>query len=317
MAEMSFARDSRSWLRMFPLLVAVPVLFLGCGNRGQRSEGPRQHQAGVSLNQAPAGQPPGERGAKQGGAVPDPVSSPKLSRDPVADTSEVLSDPAFPFGKPEAGAPPPRAAPFDTMHAVALVKARAWLKCVAEGPAIPYLDFEGKTIAVMFHFRVDGESFPTEYRTAMKDATAPSVPGRSGYAHVLVSASYDYAPVVTFGPGLSEYYVACEARRRYVMERFSASNPILRRIYTGSAWPGMDVWFDFKFDGREVVIGAFQSAPMDAKTFLRRMRQDVRAVRKHVPDEAETSANDTSAVGQHPTRGSREEWARSLDSRKR
>jgi len=139
---------------------------------------------------------------------------------------------------PEAGSNPPNAVPFETARKVALTLAANEFPGAKLGTAIPYLDEDGNTVAWMFHFRTDGKAFPG-YDQVAADVQAERLTltpntdvsrWRSRYAHILVSARRDRAPVIRFGYGTSEYYAIAaraEARARQTL----GSDARLSRVY--------------------------------------------------------------------------------------
>lgn len=139
---------------------------------------------------------------------------------------------------PETGTTPPNAVQFDTVRAVALNWAAAEYPGAKLGTAIPYLDENGNTVAWMFHFRIDGKSFPG-YDQVAADVQAERLTltpntdmskWRSRYAHILVSARRDQAPVICFGYGTSVYY-AIAAKALAHAEQSLGSGARLSRIY--------------------------------------------------------------------------------------
>ncbi|HTW90266.1 MAG TPA: FlgD immunoglobulin-like domain containing protein [bacterium] len=124
---------------------------------------------------------------------------------------------------PETGSTPPNAVSFDTVRAVALNWAAAEFPGAKLGAAIPYVDENGNTVAWMFHFRIDGKSFPAydqvaaDVQAERKTLTVNHDLSRwhSKYGHILVSARRDQAPVISFGYGTSVYYaIAANALER-------------------------------------------------------------------------------------------------------
>ena len=139
---------------------------------------------------------------------------------------------------PETGSTPPNAVPFETARSVALSRAATEFPGAKLGTAIPYVDEDGNTVAWMFHFRTDGTTFP-DYSQVADDVQAERQTltantdlsrWRSKYAHILVSARRDRAPVIRFGYGTSEYYaIAAKALAR--AQKSLGADARLSRIY--------------------------------------------------------------------------------------
>jgi hypothetical protein len=115
---------------------------------------------------------------------------------------------------PEAGTTPANAVTYEQAERVALNRAQREWPGARPGTVVPYVDESGAAAAWMFHFRVDGKPMG-EYDEVADEVLA----GRSGigpntdlrrwtspYAHILVSARVDRAPVVRLGYGASEFY---------------------------------------------------------------------------------------------------------------
>ena len=118
------------------------------------------------------------------------------------------------LGLPEPGRTPENVVPFDVVQAVAQNRVGSLWPKTAMGLVIPCQDYDGATVAYMFHFRIDGKPFPADYDQVVQEdredingfQNAPHVAPPSGkfrYAHVLVSARADRTPVITWGEGLS------------------------------------------------------------------------------------------------------------------
>jgi len=139
---------------------------------------------------------------------------------------------------PQTGSTPPNAVPFETARNVALTRAATEFPGAKLGRAIPYVDEDGNTVAWMFHFRTDGKAFPADDQVAA-DVQAERQTltvntdlsrWRSKYAHILVSARRDRAPVICFGYGASDYYaIAATARAR--AEQSLGPDARLSRVY--------------------------------------------------------------------------------------
>jgi len=166
---------------------------------------------------------------------------------------------------PSPGTEPTGAVPYAVAQQVAVLRAEAVWRGLASGPVIPYQDYEGRTVAYMFHFRVDGNSFPPDYEQAVREsredilqfeATAGGrvVPptGRFRYGHVLVSARYDRAPVLAYGEGLSEFYSTGWHAREVAAAKLGVSAPKLNRVLF--VWP--TTFFEFAGNGQSVVLHA-------------------------------------------------------------
>ena len=179
--------------------------------------------------------------------------------------AEALQDYIPDLAVPSAGVEPVGAVPYAVIQQVAVLRAEAVWRKVASGPVIPYQDHEGRTIAYMFHFRVDGNSFPPDYEQAVREsredilqfeATAGGrvVPptGRFRYGHVLVSARYDRAPLLTYGEGLSEFYSTGWQAREAAAAKLGTPVPELSRVLF--VWP--TTFFEFTGNGQTVVLHA-------------------------------------------------------------
>jgi hypothetical protein len=175
---------------------------------------------------------------------------------------------------PEPGSRPEYVVPFEIVREAALNRANAVWKTLSEGTVIPYQDADGRTVAYMFHFRVDGRPFPSNYAQVVQEAredldrfeatrregthgrsenervTPPS--GRFRYAHVLASARYDRAPVLAWGEGLSEFYATALNARTEAAGLLGTPDPSLKRIYF--TWPL--TWYEFEGNDRAVVLHA-------------------------------------------------------------
>jgi hypothetical protein len=257
--------------------------------------------------------------------------------------SAALPDSPFPFGKPSAGEPPPDAVPFDTIRAVALSTARQEgmfrgppeSRARGEGPAIPYVDFEGKTTAYVFNFRIDGKSFPSNYEQVARDiledqahypaagrippkkvGNARSIaeaPGRIfadfRYAFVLVSATYTSTPLVAFGNGVSEFYTQGEKVLQKARELLSVDRPTLKRIYSG----GDERLYEFEGGGRSVVIPAFAvSLWEDASAFRSETKKLLEDTRARSDQDTSGAGSDREALTQQRLRKARAEWDKIL-----
>jgi hypothetical protein len=166
------------------------------------------------------------------------------------------------LGLPELGKKPNNAVPFETVREVALNRVNSLWRAVAMGPVIPYQDYDGATVAYMFHFRVDGKPFPADFEQAVSEDRAdidgfqnaehvapPS--GKFRYAHVLVSARADRTPVITWGEGLTEFYRTGRKAQSQAAGVLAAASPVLRRMYF--TWPV--TYFVFEA-GRSIVMHA-------------------------------------------------------------
>jgi hypothetical protein len=128
---------------------------------------------------------------------------------------------------PEPGTLPSSPADFSLVQSLALRKAGAEWPQAVPGPVVPYLDPSGATIAYMFHFTTDGRTWPGFEKAAadIREEAGRLTPNvdltswTSRYGYVLVSASYDQAPVLTFGYGTSDYCAVGQELMQRAMER--------------------------------------------------------------------------------------------------
>ena len=179
-----------------------------------------------------------------------------------------------PLTLPTAGNTSVYSVSFDTIRDLALRKAKKVWRAARDGPPIPFVDYNGNTVAYMFNFRVDGQPFPTKYDVAVREDSADlaqfrafvgvlqkrsiSTPGerftpptgRFRYAHVLVSARYDRSPVLAWGEGLSEYYRTGLRVKQEAARILGVRDPILKNMVL--TWPLY--WFEFEAGDRAIVI---------------------------------------------------------------
>lgn len=128
---------------------------------------------------------------------------------------------------PEPGTTPPNSVDFNVIQGLALRKALAEWPQAAPGPAVPYLDPSGATAAWMFHFTTDGRAWPgfEQVEADVWEEAKGLTPNvdltnwTSKYGYVLVSASYDQAPILTFGYGTSDYCAVGQELMRQALER--------------------------------------------------------------------------------------------------
>jgi len=205
---------------------------------------------------------------------------------------------------PGPGTAPEHAVPSGVVREVALRRAHEVWSQVREGPVIPYVDYEGQTIAYMFHFRVDGQSFPADYgqavrentddvsrfrtATAARQAKREALPagerttppsGRFRYTHILVSARYDRAPILEWGEALSEFYSTAWKMRSEAGEILHAQNPRLSRIVF--TWP--ETWYEFEAAGKSIVMHShLASRHSSTADFMARMRSSEAETRQRL-----------------------------------
>ncbi len=164
---------------------------------------------------------------------------------------------------PQPGHPPDEAVSFKTVQEVCANLVRAYWPTVEPGPVIPYCDYDGATIAYMFHFRIDGKPFPADYDQVVREDRedingfqhAPHVAPPSGkfrYAHVLVSARADRTPLIAWGEGLSEFYRTGLKAQSQAAGLLGDAHPVLCRMYF--TWPV--TYFVFEAAGRTIVMHA-------------------------------------------------------------
>jgi hypothetical protein len=187
---------------------------------------------------------------------------------------------------PPAGSQPDNAVAFAVAARVAGFRADATWPGAIQGTAVPYQDYDCNTVAWMFHYRVDGQPFPADYEQVVREgqedvtrfeaalATEPdagSAPptGRFRYAHVLVSARADRAPVLAWGEGLSEFYTRLEPSRASAAQLLGGEPGLTRIIADGLA-----SWFEFSSGSRSVVIHShLPTVSEDAAGFFAEHRQ--------------------------------------------
>ncbi len=196
---------------------------------------------------------------------------------------------------PETGTTPPSAVPYETIRSVALNRADAEFPGARLGTAVPYVDADGNTVAWMFHFRTDGKAFP-DYDQVAADVQAERQTltvntdlskWRSKYAHVLVSARRDRAPVVRFGYGTSEYY-AIAARALERARQSLGPDARLSRIYFVS--PSTCLEFTNPA-GKSVVLGAhFERTWQSRAAFTGYVTQARAELRRQYPGEEAAAA---------------------------
>jgi len=196
---------------------------------------------------------------------------------------------------PEAGSTPPNSVPFETVRKVALNWAATEYPGAKFGTAVPYVDENGNTVAWMFHFRTDGREFPS-YEEVAADVQAERQTltvntdmsrWRSKYAHILVSARRDRAPVIRFGYGTSEYYAIAakaEARARKTL----GPDVRLSRIYFVSA----STYLEFTNKaGRSTVTSEHFERTWGSRAAFTAYVSDARAqFRQHYAGEEEAAA---------------------------
>jgi hypothetical protein len=196
---------------------------------------------------------------------------------------------------PETGSAPPNAVPFETVRDVALARAAMEFPGAKLGTAVPYVDENGNAVAWMFHFRTDGKAFP-DYDQVAADVQAERQTltantdlsqWRSKYAHVLVSARRDRAPVLRFGYGTSEYY-AIAARALDRARQSLGPDARLTRIYFVS--PSTYLEFDNPSGKSAVLSGHFERIWQSRPAFTGYVTQARTELRKQYPGEEEAAA---------------------------
>ena len=196
---------------------------------------------------------------------------------------------------PEIGTTPPNAVPFETVRNVALTRAAAEFPGAKLGTAIPYVDEDGNAVAWMFHFRTDGKAFPGYDQVAAdvqaeRKTLTPNTDlsrWRSKYAHILVSARRDRAPVLRFGYGTSEYY-AIAARAQVRAQQTLGPDARLSRIYFVSA----TTYLEFTNPaGRSTVMSEHFERTWDSRdAFIGYVAESRAALRERYPGEEEAAA---------------------------
>ena len=118
---------------------------------------------------------------------------------------------------PEPGTTPPNPVDFDVIQGLALRKAGAEWPEAVPGPAVPYLDPSGATIAWMFHFTTDGRVWPGfEQAAADVRAEAKAILEWWGTPDGgVIPAEYPRIPV---GAPEENVHAACAAFREFGME---------------------------------------------------------------------------------------------------
>ena len=196
---------------------------------------------------------------------------------------------------PETGSTPPNAVPFETARNVALTWASTEFPGAKLGTAIPYVDEDGNTVAWMFHFRTDGKTFPADVQVAA-DVQAERQTltvntdlsrWRSKYAHILVSARRDRAPVVCFGYGASDYYaIGVTALAR--AEQSLGPDARLSRVYFIS--PCTYLEFENQSGKRVVLSEHFEQTWDSREAFTGYVTQARAQFRQQYPGEEEAAA---------------------------
>ncbi|MEO0091695.1 MAG: hypothetical protein ABIK61_03180 [candidate division WOR-3 bacterium] len=102
----------------------------------------------------------------------------------------------------------------------------------------------------MFHFRVDGKSFPNNYGQVAREGLEDIKFNKYRYGHFLVSSRYDRAPILEFGEGLSEFYLTGWKAMLQAEKILGIRNPKLKRIYY--IW--LTAWFEFEGKRKKIVI---------------------------------------------------------------
>lgn len=196
---------------------------------------------------------------------------------------------------PETGTTPPSAVSYDTARAVALNWAATEYPGAKLGPAVPYVDENGNTVAWMFHFRTDGKSFPgydqvaADVQAERKTLNANTDLSRwhSKYSHILVSARRDQAPVICFGYGTSVYY-AIAAKTLEHAQRSLGTGARLSRIYFINPCTYLEVEDN---SGKRVVTSEHFEQNWDSReAFAGYVTQGRAEMRKESPDNEATVA---------------------------
>ena len=197
---------------------------------------------------------------------------------------------------PGTGTTPPNAVPFDSVRIVALNWAAVEYPGAKLGTAIPYIDESGNTVAWMFHFRVDGKSFP-RYDQVAADVQAERQTltantdlsrWRSKYAHVLVSARRDRAPVICFGYGTSDYYAIAATALEHAQQSLGSSAQLSRIYFMNPC-----IYLEFENPaGQHVVLSQhFEQTWASREAFTGYVTQARAELRKQYPGEEEAAAS--------------------------
>ena len=227
---------------------------------------------------------------------------------------------------PGPGEPPANAVSFAVVQEVALKRARAVWPALAAGPVVPYQDYEGRTTAYAFHFRIDGSPFPESYQQAVREnredidrfaaeqaagaggrTTPPS--GRFRYGYVLVSARNDRTPLLSYGEGLTEFYSTGWQARDEAAGLLGAAEPKLVRVFF--VWP--TAFFQFAGGEKSVVLDAHLfSRSLSEPDFVAQCRASVSAGEQEMAaalaKQGRTMADYTAELKQR----SEQEWQRAL-----
>jgi hypothetical protein len=148
-----------------------------------------------------------------------------------------------------------QAVAFATVQQVADARAKSSWPAAQSGDVIPCVDADGNAIAYVFHYRIDGASFP-DYATAASEMTGEQTAldnprNHSRYAHLFVSARYDRAPILRYGEGGDEFYYTLEPMRARA-QGILGEPPTLTRIYY--VWPLS--FYEFTSGSQVVIIEA-------------------------------------------------------------
>jgi hypothetical protein len=212
---------------------------------------------------------------------------------------------------PSKGAEPDYAVPVDVVEKVAMKKAHSLWGEVSVGPVIPYVDLDGRTVAYMFDFRLDGKEFPSYEEVAREclleeeqnKCPGPGKRTKEGenedlsqkleydsfcqsyaYAHLLVSARYDRTPILNYGGGASEYYRTGLRARQKAIEIIGDGTVKLIKIYF--LFPG-NIWYEFSDGRRNTVVDAHLTNKwQESEDFIQLQNQKKRETLEKIAEES-------------------------------
>lgn len=244
----------------------------------------------------------------------DSLKQRRGEKQPEIHFTESLPSQILPLNIPEFGRKSKYFVPFNIVREVALKRAKGMWPKAKEGPIIPYVDYEGKTAAYMFHFRIDGKPFPADYAQVAKEGLNDITFRKFRYAHLLISARYDRTPIIAYGEGLSEFYYTGWKARKKAKEILLISNPKLKRIY----FTRPISWFEFEGKKKTIVIHSnLLSQWSKTSEFVERIRKGEKEALKEAEIRAKKEGKTLKEMEQELFKKSKQEWDEARDASKK
>ncbi|MEO0091693.1 MAG: FlgD immunoglobulin-like domain containing protein [candidate division WOR-3 bacterium] len=185
----------------------------------------------------------------------------------------------------------------------------------------------------MFHFRIDNIKFPDNYEQVVREGLEDinkfsnlstlqykedngsheiglNKTSKFRYAHMLISARYDRAPILEFGEGLSEFYYTGWKAQEKSEEILNTSNSKLKRIYY--IWPV--TYYEFEECGRTVIIHAnLVNQIWDLEDFITKIQREEKQVKSMLEKELKIQGKTLEENRQELIEKSLQEWREALN----